>query len=834
MLNTTLQCPSYRGIFFIHINQRAMLTIVALLLLFQGFSQDKQFVSQMMNRIDSFYQLTPLEKAYIHTDKEWYMTGENIWFKAYTTVDNALGSLSGVFYVDLIDEKDSAVIKTMWKVSNNSFKGDIYLPIELAEGSYKLKVYSLWMLNTPEVIYEKYIQIFSTKTSSSSGQKNSTLPVRVHLFPEGGYLVNGLQSKIGFKVTDQYGLPIEKVKMQLEENGAVILVDSATHNGMGTFVFSPDQSKKYTCKFKVNGVWYVPDFPSISESGLVLSVNALSNNHLFFTIQRPALLSNKNIPAVWLVGHIGGVSYYAQKIILEDSVTAGAIPIKNLPHGVMNLTLFNENNLPDIERLVFIRKVTAIAPEISVVRKGLSKKEKNVFSIKISSDTAMLSISVASAESIKNRFSNASIADYLLFKSEVKGYVHDPAFYFQSNDSLHRAALDMLLLTQGWRRFMWKDVQANELPKLNYFIETGISVRGSVIQEASGPKSVKDARVDFIIKGDDSTSIVAGADIQDRGQFILNDLFFRKRASVFYKGSMMNTLNPLQVSIHPNYIDTLKTHKRGWVDISMPAELEPEKRTSLMGQYFNGPIVTGSNLKEVTVYTKMKTPEQKLTDEYVSDWYKTSDFTLIPDSLSGFSSIWQWLQGRIPGLTISGDMFNPTVNFTRYQGGITDPSLLMESVYETLNTINGEVKSRIAFFLNEMPVSIDQINSLSPKDIALVKVNRTPNLVGNATAGSMFLYTTRTFSNNNFKKMNKTTISGYSVSKEYFSPVYETPESRNITDKRSSLYWNPNPIIINGKSDFIFYNSDTATKYKIVVEGLTKGGIPIYADLLVE
>jgi hypothetical protein len=126
-----------------------MLTIVALLLLFQGFSQDKQFVSQMMNRIDSFYQLTPLEKAYIHTDKEWYMTGENIWFKAYTTVDNALASLSGVFYVDLIDEKDSAVIKTMWKVSHNSFKGDIYLPIELAEGSYKLKVYSLWMLNTP-------------------------------------------------------------------------------------------------------------------------------------------------------------------------------------------------------------------------------------------------------------------------------------------------------------------------------------------------------------------------------------------------------------------------------------------------------------------------------------------------------------------------------------------------------------------------------------------------------------------------------------------------------------------------------------------------------------
>ena len=70
--------------------------------------------------------------------------------------------------------------------------------------------------------------------------------------------------------------------------------------------------------------------------------------------------SDSNWPAVWLVGHIGGVTYYAKKIILEDSITAGAIPIKNLPHGVLNLTVFNGNMVPEIERLVFIRKVNSI------------------------------------------------------------------------------------------------------------------------------------------------------------------------------------------------------------------------------------------------------------------------------------------------------------------------------------------------------------------------------------------------------------------------------------------------------------------------------------------
>ena len=184
---------------------KVVFTLIGLLLLFDGFSQDNQSVSQVMNRLDSFYQLTPLEKAYLHTDKNWYTTEENIWFKAYTTVDNGLGSLSSVFYVDLINEKDSAVIKTMWKVSQNSFRGDIYLPSELSEGSYKLRVYSLWMLNTPEVIYEKYIQIFSKNTSVQPSIKNSTPNMRVNLFPEGGFLVNGLQSKVAFKVTDRYG-----------------------------------------------------------------------------------------------------------------------------------------------------------------------------------------------------------------------------------------------------------------------------------------------------------------------------------------------------------------------------------------------------------------------------------------------------------------------------------------------------------------------------------------------------------------------------------------------------------------------------------------------------
>jgi hypothetical protein len=813
---------------------RTSFIVFYLFFLAKGFSQENKPIKQVLNRIDSFYQLTPLEKAYIHTDKDWYTVGENIWFKAYITVDNQLENLSNVFYVDLINEKDSVVLKSMWKVSQNSFNGDLYLPLELPEGSYKLKIYSLWMLNTHEVVYEKYVQIISANNKVQAIEKNVAPNIRINLFPEGGFLVNGLLSKMAYKVTDKYGLPIENIKIQIEENGVAIATDTITHDGMGAISFIPNSKRNYTCKFKINGVWYIPDLPIVKEKGYVLSVNTNNPNRLFFNIQHSPITNEQDKPTVWLIGHIGGVTYYAEKIILEDSITAGAISTKNLPHGVLNLTVFNEQLIPEIERLVFIRKVTAIVPEISVVKKGLGAKEKNSISVNISSDTALLSISVASTEQIDTRFKNANIVDYFLFKSEVKGYVHNPGFYFESNDSLHKAALDLLLLTQGWRRFMWKDVQANQLPILNYFIETGISVRGTVTEKISKQSLIKDAKVDFILKGEDSTSIIATTQIQERGQFVLNNLDFRKKASVFYKGSQMNTIQSVDLSIYPNYFDTIRFHKLGYINLFTRELLAPAKKTSLLNQYSLQPITTTPNLAAVTVYTKIKTPEQKLTDEYVSDWYKNSDFTFIPDSLSGFSSIWQWLQAKVPGLSISGDIFNPTVNFNRYRGGITDPSLLSETVYETLNTVNGEVKSSIAFFINEMPVSIDQVNSLSPKDIALIKVNRTPNLVGNATAGSMFLYTSKSYNWSLAKGMDKATISGYTIAKEYFSPIYETPESKAVIDKRSSLYWNPNVKKSNGKINFYFYNSDFVKKYTIIVEGLSKTGIPIRAEKYVD
>ncbi|TAF52262.1 MAG: hypothetical protein EAZ62_06075, partial [Sphingobacteriia bacterium] len=406
------------------------------------------------------------------------------------------------------------------------------------------------------------------------------------------------------------------------------------------------------------------------------------------------------------------------------------------------------------------------------------------------------------------------------------------------DDSLHRAALDLLMQTQAWRRIEWKEVMSGKMAPIKYFIETGISVQGTAKDSKTLLPPDKDAKINLVLKGDDSTSVIVEAPVLSKGVFAVNELDFRKKATLYYKGANMNTTRGLEIQIKPNYVDTVKWQYNKNIPKAEPLEANADAaaKSNLLKAYYDNRfgLDNGTTLGNVTVVTKTKTREQKLTDEYASDWYKNSDFTLIPDSLSGFSSVWQWLQGQVPGLNISGDVFNPKVNFSRFSGGISDPSMLSETVYETLNTVDGEVKSSIAFFINEMPVSIEQVSALSPRDIALLKVNRMPNVISNATAGSMFIYTQKNLAYKNIPGMDKTTLTGYTVAKTYFEPIYATPESKSVMDKRSSLYWNPAVKIKDKQAVIGFYNSDATKKYVVVVEGLDKNGMPIRAEKKVE
>ena len=61
---------------------------------------------------------------------------------------------------------------------------------------------------------------------------------------------------------------------------------------------------------------------------------------------------------------------------------------------------------------------------------------------------------------------------------------------------------------------------------------------------------------------------------------------------------------------------------------------------------------------------------------------------------------------------------------------------------------------------------------------------------------------------------------GYVKEKKFYVPKYATPDSKNINDYRTTIYWNPDiQLNKNGEIDLEYYNADGQGKYKVVVEG---------------
>lgn len=111
----------------------------------------------------------------------------------------------------------------------------------------------------------------------------------------------------------------------------------------------------------------------------------------------------------------------------------------------------------------------------------------------------------------------------------------------------------------------------------------------------------------------------------------------------------------------------------------------------------------------------------RLNDEYTSGVFRSDNaHLLVPmDDVAAptFRNVFQYLQGRVPGLYI-------------YQVGFQFPTVIYRSGYP-------------AFFINEMRVGPDALNSINMNDVAIIKVFRPPFLgaIGGGADGAIAVYT---------------------------------------------------------------------------------------------
>jgi hypothetical protein len=496
----------------------------SLLLCLQARGQEVDIDGEL-NKLSPFFQALhhfsnnfPQEKVYLHFDNTSYYQGDPVWFKCYivTSGQHQLSLWSKTLYVELLNPGGEIIDKRILKIENGQCHGGFTLnQLPFYSGFYEVRAYTKYMLNFGEdIIYSRLLPVFDKpKTEGDFAEKkmlsygrrgavgiDGAFPmkrespergkaVNVRFFPEGGNMVQGIASRVAFEATDEAGNPIEVKGVALDGTKQEICQFATQHEGRGVFTFTPDADKrKPVAVVEYAGRKYQFDLPAGLPKGVVMEVDNLTfSDSIGITLRK-----NSETP-VGLFGIAvvnGGKLKNYCAVPVEKDVISFNLDKTQLPAGVSQVVLFDVNGEIICDRLVFIYR----NDDRLVIKAKTDKpvyKPYELVNMEISvtdSDTnpvpTTFSLSVRDGENEVE--SNHSVLTDLLLMSEIKGYVRNPSYYFETKndpvETLRTASLqlDILLMVQGWRRYSWKQMAGVEPFELKYLPEQGIETKGNV------------------------------------------------------------------------------------------------------------------------------------------------------------------------------------------------------------------------------------------------------------------------------------------------------------------------------------------------------------------
>ncbi|MEO7801631.1 MAG: hypothetical protein ABIR81_06515, partial [Ginsengibacter sp.] len=490
------------------------------------------------------------------------------------------------------------------------------------------------------------------------------------------------------------------------------------------------------------------------------------------------------------------------------------IGIDGVPAGIAAVTLFNSKGEPVAERMVFIhQKEASFITDINSPLKDFSKRKKNVIQVDVPDTIACnLSISVTDA-SINTSNKNAdNIISHLLLTSDIKGYVHEPAYYFSGDADSIIAHLDLVMLTNGWRRFRWEQVIANQHREMKYLPEDYISVQGKIFGLTANQLANKELTSIITVKNGNRQFMTIPVD--RAGNFTIPGLQFYDTAKIYYQfnGDKDKTLTDAASYQVAN--DFLKPALRSRVDSSwLTGVVFPDSAAEQKNKQVNALALTQRAkfndlqvLSAVVIKAKQRSKVDSLNAAYTSGLFTGGDATTInveDDKSAVGRTILEYLQGKVAGLTISVNGANASLS---WRGGTP------------------------ALYVNEMQGQVDLIQNTPLTDVAMIKIFRPPFIgaTGGGSGGAIAVYLKKGGARNaNVNGLSFTNIPGYAVTKEFYSPDYSQAEQDiDADDYRTTLYWNP--FVMTDKTHrrilLPFYNSDITKKIRVVIEGCNAEG----------
>ncbi|MEZ4953619.1 MAG: MG2 domain-containing protein [Saprospiraceae bacterium] len=287
--------------------------------------------------------------------------------------------------------------------------------------------------------------------------------IDLQFMPEGGDLVAGIESKVAFKAINEFGKPADVEGVVKNNQGQIITTFRSYHQGMGAFNLIPKKGEQYIAYLtKPIGISEKYMLPEAQERGYAISINNSDKKELMVEINST---ENEELNIVLISS---GEIYFTQNIPADAGTHLIKIPTETLPIGVAQVTLFDSKEIPRAERLVFLNPHKKLNVEIKTNKEKYLPREKVEMTVKVTDERGMpmpgqFALSVCDDNLLTFADDKqGNILSYLLLESELIGKVVEPNFYFAEKEKHPEKdqllALDYLMLTQGWRRFDWKEI----------------------------------------------------------------------------------------------------------------------------------------------------------------------------------------------------------------------------------------------------------------------------------------------------------------------------------------------------------------------------------------
>ena len=744
-------------------------------------------------RFASYSQRHPTEKLFGHLDRPAYVSGETMWLKLYAvegTTQQPLAA-STVAYVEVLDPAQKPVLQVKIALRQATGQGSLVLPAALPSGRYTVRAYTNWMQNFgPEFYFHQAITVVNTRVPLGAAATPLAATYAAQFFPEGGYLVQGLASKVGFKLTDNTGRGVAAEGTVLDAAGATVARFKTLRFGLGSFSFTPAKAgASYRAVIKLATQQTITQsLPAVREQGYVLHLEDAGPEQLRVVVQAqgPALASER----LYLLGH----ARQQVAVAAEGQLVAGqvvfTIPRRQLAAGVAHFTLFNSRRQPVCERLYFSPPPATLALRAQVDKPQYAPREKVTLHLAAGAQPANLSVAVYQLDSL-SAAGGADITSYFWLSADLKGPIEHPEYYCATPDP---GAADNLMLTQGWSRFSWANVltQRPDSPAIFPPELYGHLVRGRVLDRRTGAP-VQGLQV--YLAAPSHRIRLYNAISQANGSFLFEAPdWYGPQQLVAQTDTQRDSLYRLEI-LSP-------FSGRYATAPARPLTLAERWAASLLRRHVQAEVQQQYAAR----------PARYLAPAADSGaFYGKPTARYLLDTYTRFPTLEDVLREYVPGVLVRArkDGFHLLVPDNNRRDVMENPLVLLDGVpvFDT---------NRIMAF---DPLKMRQL------DVVLSRYSNGPLTYNGIVSLSTYQGDLAGFPLNPHALLQE--YEGVQGQREFYAPRYDSPAASRSRqpDFRNLLYWNPEVHTTPTGTELVFYTSDQVGSYRVVVQGLTPGGL---------